>query len=81
MRLFYESWATDGNEIHHLASDELLSSDHHSTGDDFPVLKLSGFPLPTGDELSANEIQAFLAVGFTHHRYILAACKAMEERR
>ena len=80
MRLFYESWAADGNEIHHLASDELLSSDHHSTGDDFPVLKLSGFPLPAGDELSANEIQAFLAVGFTHHRYILAACKEPEER-
>ena len=84
MRIFFEEWSdlfchyrqlTTGEfkglrdiSIHHLPSDELRSmlnhGNHHLSSDDF----------------EATAIEAFLRVGFTHHREILAKCKSIDER-
>jgi predicted nuclease of restriction endonuclease-like (RecB) superfamily len=84
MRIFYEEWSiifdqnrpmltddlsdVDDGPIHHLISDEL------QIGGDYANRHLSS------DDLESDHLEAFMRVGFTHHREILAKCKAIDER-
>jgi predicted nuclease of restriction endonuclease-like (RecB) superfamily len=84
MRIFYEEWSdtfdlnrqlltddlsdTDDGSLHHLASDEL------QIGGDYANRHLSS------DDLESEHLEAFMRVGFTHHREILAKCKTIDER-
>ena len=78
MRLFYEAWQSFSNR--HLPSDE-ISTEQGSDGKGvFPILSFSSNRHLPIDDLQSVDIQAFLSIGFTHHRYILSACKETEER-
>jgi len=70
MRIFYEEWSSVLEINHHLASDD--------SGNDSPKLVIHHLP---SDELQPEDKAAFLRVGFTHHREILAKIKKPEERR
>jgi predicted nuclease of restriction endonuclease-like (RecB) superfamily len=68
MRIFYEEWSAIFLPIHHLPSDELES-----------ISPAQFRQLASGEIESAN-MDAFMSVGFTHHREILINCKPVEER-
>ena len=72
MRLFFDEWAT-WFEIRHLPSDE----NRQTLSDDNALMPIR--PLPS-DELTEEQIAAFLSVGFTHHREILNKCTTYDER-
>jgi len=69
MRIFYEEWVSVLELNHHLASADF--------GNDSVELVIHHLP---SDELQADDRAAFLRVGFTHHREILAKTKTPEER-
>jgi len=84
MRTFFEEWvevfsssqkflaynfdSAINDPIRHLLSDELQNHDDNPNRH-----------LPSGD-LESTTIDAFLRIGFTHHREILSKCKLAEER-
>ena len=72
MRLFFDEWAA-WFEIRHLPSDE----NRQMLSDDNALMPIR--PLPS-DELTEEQIAAFLSVGFTHHREILNKCATHDER-
>lgn len=72
MRLFFDEWAA-WFEIRHLPSDE----NRQMLSDDNALMPIR--PLPS-DELTEEQIAAFLSVGFTHHREILNKCATYDER-
>jgi len=69
MRIFYEEWSPVLEANHHFSSDDLDR--------DFNVLVIHHL---ASDEFNAYDISAFLRVGFTHHREILAKAKSPNER-
>jgi len=69
MRTFYEEWSPTFEPIRQLATVELEE----------PEIHLIIRQLPTV-ELTTEDREAFLRVGFTHHREILAKAKDLEER-
>ena len=81
MRIFFEEWVdlfgqntriSNGKSIDalicHLASDELMD------------MAITGNRHLISDDSGISNVDAFLRVGFTHHREILAKCKSTEER-
>lgn len=72
MRIFFDEWAR-WFEICHLPSDENRQtvSDENAL---MPIRHLSS------DELTNEQITAFLSIGFTHHREILNKCSTYDER-
>ena len=64
MRIFFEEW-TKWFEIRHLPSDENAL---------VPIRHLAS------DEITKEQIDAFISVGFTHHREILNKCRNFDER-
>jgi len=69
MRIFYEEWSPVLEANRHLPSGDLSSGSN--------VLIIHHLP---SDELSATDREAFLCVGFTHHREILVKAKTPNER-
>ena len=69
MRIFYEEWVDCIDKNRQLLTAEIL-------GDDTVILIRQ---LPTA-ELESERVEAFLRVGFTHHREIIAKCKDPDER-
>ena len=69
MRTFYEKWSPTFEPIRHLPSVELAD----------PEIHLIFRQLPS-DELALEDREAFLHVGFTHHREILSKTKELNER-
>ena len=86
MRIFHEQWSPVLEPIRHLPSvvkpyNSDYESNRHLASDD---LESSGFhlvirQLPTV-ELPIENQEAFLRVGFTHHREILIKTKELNER-
>lgn len=72
MRIFYDEWMR-WFEIRHLTSDEL----HQAPSDETVLMPIHHL---TSDELNDEQVSAFLALGFTHHREILNKCKEFDER-
>ena len=74
MRSFYEEWnLVDINR--HLASADLNKC---------TIQHLASAEIAANEEhyLASNDldIEAFMAIGFTHHRYIIEGCKSIDER-
>jgi predicted nuclease of restriction endonuclease-like (RecB) superfamily len=69
MRTFYEAWSGILE-----SSRPLLTDDLERQSGALPIRPLSM------DELQADDIAAFLQVGFTHHREILMRCPQWDER-
>ena len=74
MRLFYEAWR-DLFENRPPVADELAENGVISTDSQGIVIR----PL-TADELSPDDMNDFLSVGFTHHSEILARAKDLNQR-
>jgi predicted nuclease of restriction endonuclease-like (RecB) superfamily len=72
MRQFFEEWA-NWFEIRHLPSDESPSVLIRQ----LPIGKMSQ---ETVDVMGAEDIDAFLSVGFTHHIRIFTKCKSLGDR-
>jgi predicted nuclease of restriction endonuclease-like (RecB) superfamily len=72
MRQFFEEWA-NWFEIRHLPSDESPSVLIRQ----LPIGEISQ---ETVDVMGAEDIDAFLSVGFTHHIRIFTKCKSLGER-
>ena len=72
MRLFFDEWA-EWFEIRHLASDK----NRQTSPDDDALMPIRHL---ASDELTEEQISAFLSIGFTHHREILNKCATYEER-
>lgn len=72
MRLFFEAWSNldDGR----LFLDSSLASDESSHGS---LMDICHLQVPKSGICSPAD---FLSIGFTHHRYILAGAKAVDER-
>ena len=72
MRIFFDEWAK-WFEIRHLPSDGncQTASDENAL---VPIRHLAS------DELTEEQVAAFLSVGFTHHREILNKCATYDER-
>jgi predicted nuclease of restriction endonuclease-like (RecB) superfamily len=68
MRIFYEKWASLLDPNRHLPGDDLTNETH---------LTIRHLP---SDELPSDDFEAFIRVGFTHHREILNKTKTVEER-
>ncbi|MCL2654610.1 MAG: PDDEXK nuclease domain-containing protein [Coriobacteriia bacterium] len=77
MRLFYEEWS---DVIRPLATDELPLG----TNRQLLTADLESANGPTGPAIAnaveSEDFAAFLRVGFTHHRQIIAKCKDLDER-
>ncbi len=74
MRHFFEEWA-EAFEFRHLPSGESTSSENRHLPSGEIVIRQS-----TSDELEPNDLAAFVALGFTHHREILRHCNDLDER-
>ncbi len=72
MRIFFDEW-TRWFEIRHLSSDE----SRQTASDGNALMPIRHLP---SDELTEEQITAFLSVGFTHHREILNKCATYDER-
>lgn len=72
MRQFFEEWA-NWFEIRHLPSDESPSVLIRQ----LPIGEMSQ---ETADVMGAEDIDAFLSVGFTHHIRIFTKCKSLGDR-
>ena len=80
MRIFYEEWVNTLEPNRHLEIDNNRSLNHHLTSDDLQrMASIVNHHLPS-DDLSKSMLNAFLCIGFTHHREILAKCKSNNER-
>ncbi|GHV87251.1 hypothetical protein AGMMS50255_5470 [Spirochaetia bacterium] len=86
MRIFFEEWMNEFEKDRHLASDDLgspirLIETRHLPSDEIAdeTVEILNRQLPTADLVSADK-EAFLKIGFTHHREILAKCKKPDER-
>ena len=85
MRIFYEQWAPVLEPIRQLATVELENGgdglNRHLASDEFASseIHLVIRHLPS-DELMFEDREAFLRVGFTHHREILGKAKDLDER-
>ena len=85
MRIFFEAWEDEfsaftnrqlpTDEIRQSATAELTIINNEV---DIQIFTLNR-QLPTAD-LTAEQIQQFLSIGFTHHREILKKTKTLEER-
>ena len=69
MRSFFEAWSEIMESNRHLPSDDLTGQ-----GAILPIRPLAM------DELKQDDMEAFLRVGFTHHREILINCDTWEKR-
>jgi len=85
MRTFYEQWSLVLEPTRHLTSVE-LANDRDEPNRHLPSVSL---PEPEihliirqipSDELTLDKKEAFLCVGFTHHREILTKAKDFDER-
>lgn len=74
MKTFYEEWAIDSDALSAVVSVSALASAETVPSDLMTVLNSQ---LP---QTHACSVEDFLAVGFTHHRYILASAKTLDER-
>lgn len=72
MRIFFDEW-TRWFEIRHLSSDE----NRQTVSDEDALMPIRHLP---SDELTNEQITAFLSIGFTHHREILNKCSTYDER-
>ena len=72
MRIFFEAWSAPGDE--QAVLDSSLVSDESSDGG---LLQIRHLQVPNSNTCSLDD---FLAIGFTHHRYILAGAKTLDER-
>ncbi len=72
MRIFFDEW-TRWFEIRHLSSDE----NRQTVSDENALMPIRHLP---SDELTNEQITAFLSIGFTHHREILNKCSTYDER-
>lgn len=72
LRIFFEAWSAPGDEQAFL--DSSLVSDESSDGG---LLQIRHLQVPNSNTCSLDD---FLAIGFTHHRYILAGAKTLDER-
>lgn len=72
MRIFFDEW-TRWFEIRHLSSDE----NRQTVSDEDALMPIRHLP---SDELTSEQITAFLSIGFTHHREILNKCSTYDER-
>jgi predicted nuclease of restriction endonuclease-like (RecB) superfamily len=81
MRIFFEEWTDTMEPNRHLSSGDLKDlSNYHLSSDDLQrMADILNHHLPS-DDLSQSMLDAFLRVGFTHHREILAKCKSEDER-
>ncbi|GHV78385.1 hypothetical protein AGMMS49944_01760 [Spirochaetia bacterium] len=86
MRIFFEEWTNEFEKARHLSSDDLGSpllpiENRHLPSDEIAnkTTEPSNRQLPTAD-LKVDNKEAFLKIGFTHHREILAKCKNPDER-
>lgn len=68
MRIFYEKWVS------------ILEPNRHLTSDDLTVEPSSLIRHLPSDELAKEDFEAFIRVGFTHHREILNKTETLEER-
>jgi len=69
MRTFYEQWSPTFEPIRHLPSVELAEPEIHLIIRQLPA-----------DELALEDREAFLHIGFTHHREILSKTEELNER-
>ena len=72
MRIFFDEWAK-WFEIRHLPSD----GNRQKVSDENALMPIRHLP---SDELTKEQITAFLSIGFTHHREILNKCSSYDER-
>jgi len=72
MRIFFDEW-TKWFEIRHLPSD----GNRQMVSDENALMPIRHLP---SDELTKEQITAFLSIGFTHHREILNKCSSYDER-
>ena len=72
MRIFFDEW-TRWFEIRHSSSDE----NRQTVSDENALMPIRHLP---SDELTNEQITAFLSIGFTHHREILNKCSTYDER-
>ena len=72
MRIFFDEW-TRWFEIRHSSSDE----NRQTASDENALMPIRHLP---SDELTNEQITAFLSIGFTHHREILNKCSTYDER-
>lgn len=76
MRLWYEAWS-EWFAIRYLASNELGEASEDSEKGVFvlePIRHLAS------NEFERDAVEAFLSIGFTHHREIIRYCKDPQER-
>jgi predicted nuclease of restriction endonuclease-like (RecB) superfamily len=82
MRLFYEAWSVELSGYRHLSSDDIPTADieaiRHLSSDE--LAQANKMAKNASHTVEAENIEAFLRVGFTHHREILAKCKDWGER-
>ena len=86
MRLFFENWA-GVLPIRYLAINELpqLPEIRHLRSDEIPSTAIRQLPIdeiqcsPNGT-MDADDLAAFVSVGFTHHIQIFSKCKDLDER-
>ncbi|GHU15992.1 hypothetical protein FACS1894163_04530 [Spirochaetia bacterium] len=86
MRIFFEEWESSFEANRQLLTDDLPESilsieNRHLPSDEIAnkTTEPSNRQLLTADLASADK-EAFLKIGFTHHREILAKCKNPDER-
>ena len=72
MRIFFDEWAK-WFEIRHLPSD----GNRQTASDESALMPIRHL---ASDELTEEQVAAFLSVGFTHHREILNKCATYDER-
>ncbi len=77
MRIFFEAWA-DVLQIRQLTTAESVVTEIRQ----LPTAEseLAMIRHAVSDELPCDCMQAFLSVGFTHHREIIRSCKSLDER-
>ena len=77
MRLFFEEWASVF-EIRQLPTAEIGQGEIRQ----LPTAESTLIPIRhlSSNELSQEQIAAFISVGFTHHREIIRYCKNVDER-
>jgi predicted nuclease of restriction endonuclease-like (RecB) superfamily len=83
MRIFYDEWNQTLETNRQLPTVDLQTpgaNRQSATAElDFDPISLTIHHLPS-DELEPDDKAAFLRIGFTHHREIIAKCKSPDER-
>ena len=84
MRQFFEEWCCLFAKNRHLVSDDLLGVSGRPVFsrlfDDAASNMSLAIRQSSTAELEGFQIEAFLSLGFTHHRTIIARCKKLDER-